>query len=68
MVIGRETCILALIVMRDLERTPVLSPDEVVISKKVERDIKRLASELRPRTTAIEARWRRRLTAIFGEE
>lgn len=68
MVIGHETCILALIVMRDLERTPVLSPDEVVISKKVERDIKRLASELRPRTAAIEARWRRRLTAIFGEE
>ncbi len=54
--------------MRDLNRTPVLSPDEVVISKKVERDIKELASKLASRTASIEARWRRRLSSIFGEQ
>ena len=54
--------------MRVLDRTPVLSPDEVVISKRVELDIKRLASRLGARTGAIEARWRKRLTSIFGQD
>ena len=54
--------------MRDLERTPVLSRDEVVISKNVQRDIERLAAKLSPRTRTVERRWRRRLKTVFDGE
>ena len=52
--------------MRDLERTPVLSRDEVVISKNVQRDLQRLATKLSPRTQTVERRWRRRLKTVFA--
>ena len=54
--------------MRDLERTPVLSRDEVVISKKVQRDLQRLGGKLGPRAHAVEKRWRRKLKVVFAEE
>ncbi len=54
--------------MRDLERTPVLSRDEVVISKNVQRDLQRLAAKLSPRTSTVERRWRRRLRTVFDGE
>ena len=54
--------------MRDLERTPVLSRDEVVISKNVQRDLQRLAAKLSPRTAAVEKRWRRGLKSIFAQD
>ena len=54
--------------MRDLELTPVLSRDEVVISKKVQRDLQRLGVKLGPRAPAVEKRWRRKLKSIFEEE
>lgn len=68
MVFGPQTCILALIMLRDLERTPVITQDGVVLSKKVHRDIRRLASKLGPRAAAVESRWRRRLPSIFGNQ
>jgi signal transduction histidine kinase len=54
--------------MRDLERTPVISQDGAVLSKKVQRDIRRLASRLKARGTVIEKRWRRKAQAIFGKD
>ena len=54
--------------MRDLERTPVLSRDEVVISKKVQKDLQRLGGKLGPRAHAVEKRWRRKLKAVFAEQ
>ena len=53
--------------MRDLERTPLLSQDVVVLSEKVKSYIRRLARELAPRVSTIEKRWQRRLPAIFGK-
>ena len=53
--------------MRDLERTPLLSQDVVVLSEKVKSYIQRLARELAPRVSTIERRWQRRLPSIFGE-
>lgn len=53
--------------MRDLERTPLLPQDVVVLSEKVKSYIQRLARELAPRVPAIEKRWQRRLPSIFGE-
>ena len=53
--------------MRDLERTPLLSQDVVVLSEKVKSYIQRLARELAPRVSTIEKRWQRRLPSIFGE-
>ncbi|MEZ5397298.1 MAG: GAF domain-containing sensor histidine kinase [Bryobacterales bacterium] len=52
--------------LRDLERTPVLSQDGVVLSPKVQRDIRRLAAKLAPGAEAIESRWQRRLATIFS--
>ena len=54
--------------MRDLERTPVLSQDVVVLSDRQKSRIRRLAARLGPRTQAIENRWRRRLAKIAGLE
>lgn len=54
--------------LRHLERTPVLSQDGVVLSKKVQRDISRLATRLGASAEAIEARWERRLEGLFGEK
>jgi len=56
-------CILAVVMLRDLERTPVLSQDGVVLSKKVQKDLRRLATRLGPVASTIEARWRRRLNS-----
>jgi signal transduction histidine kinase len=56
------------VMLRDLERTPVISQDGVVLSKKVQRDIRRLAAKLKARGTKIDKRWRRRAQAIFGKE
>ena len=53
--------------MRDLERTPLLSQDVVVLSAKVKSYIRRLARELAPKVSTIEKRWQRRLPSIFGE-
>ncbi len=53
--------------LRDLERTPVLSQDGLVLSKKVQRQIRRLTNKLGPVADAIEDRWKRRLEAIFDE-
>ena len=53
--------------MRDLERTPLLSQDVLVLSEKVKSYIRRLARELAPRVPTIEKRWQRRLPSIFGE-
>jgi len=52
--------------MRALERTPVLSQDVVVISDTQKERIRRLAEKLAPTKAAIEERWRRRISAIFG--
>jgi signal transduction histidine kinase len=49
----------------ELERTPFLSQDGVVLSKKVQRDIRRLAARLGPKADAVERRWKRQLPAIF---
>ena len=54
--------------LRDLERTPVLSQDGVVLSKKVQRDIRRLAARLSDSASDIELRWERRLEALLGEK
>lgn len=54
--------------LRHLERTPVLSQDGVVLSKNVQRDIRRLASKLGPSVDRIEARWEKRLKPLLGEE
>ena len=56
------------VMLRDLERTPVISQDGVVLSKKVQRDIRRLAAKLKARGTTIDKRWRRKAQAIFGKE
>ncbi|MEX2299428.1 MAG: GAF domain-containing sensor histidine kinase [Bryobacterales bacterium] len=56
------------VMLRDLERTPVISQDGVVLSKKVQRDIKRLAAKLKARGTTIDKRWRRKAQAIFRKE
>ncbi|MDA0205550.1 MAG: hypothetical protein O3A53_16305 [Acidobacteria bacterium] len=53
--------------LRDLERTPVLSQDGVVLSKKVQKDLRRLATRLGPVASTIEARWRRRLNGVFDQ-
>ena len=53
--------------LRDLERTPVLSQDGLVLSKKVQREIRRLANKLGPVADTIEQRWKRRLRTIFDE-
>lgn len=53
--------------LRDLERTPVLSPDGVVLSRKVLRDIRKVALRLSDHERSIEGRWKRRLGTIFGE-
>ena len=47
--------------MRDLKQASVLSLDEVVISKKVQRDLKTLAAKLHSRASAVEKRWRESL-------
>jgi signal transduction histidine kinase len=52
--------------MRDLELTPVLSRDEVVISKKVQRDLERLGAKLGPLAATVEKRWRRKLKSVFA--
>jgi signal transduction histidine kinase len=52
--------------LKDLERTPVLSQDGVVLSTKVQRDIRRLAAKLAPVSGQIEARWLRRLKPVFS--
>ena len=52
--------------MRDLERTPVLSPDVVVLSEKQKAYIRRLADKLRPKAQSAEKRWGRRIERIFG--
>jgi len=56
------------VMLRDLERTPVISQDGVVLSKKVQRDIRRLAVKLKARGPKIDKRWRRKAQAIFGKE
>ena len=60
-------CILAVVMLRDLERTPVLSQDGVVLSKKVQKDLRRLAARLGPVASTIEARWQRRLTRVLEQ-
>ncbi|MCB1018744.1 MAG: GAF domain-containing sensor histidine kinase [Acidobacteria bacterium] len=52
--------------LRDLERTPVLSQDGVVLSPKVQRDIRRLAAKLAPAAETLEERWQRRLSTVFS--
>ena len=52
--------------LRDLERTPVLSQDGVVLSPKVQRDVRRLAARLAPVAAQVEGRWERRLKAVFS--
>ncbi|MBI1358487.1 MAG: GAF domain-containing protein [Acidobacteria bacterium] len=54
--------------LRHLERTPVPSQDGVVLSKKVQRDISRLAAKLGPSADRIEGRWQRRLEQILSEK
>jgi signal transduction histidine kinase len=56
------------VMLRDLDRTPVISQDGVVLSKKVQRDIRRLAAKLKARGTKIDKRWRRKAQAIFRNE
>ncbi len=53
--------------LRDLEQTPVIARDGVVLSKKQQRDIRRLGTILDSRAAGLERRWRRRLPAIVGE-
>ena len=60
-------CILAVVMLRDLERTPVLSQDGVVLSKKVQKDLRRLAAKLGPVASTIESRWRRHLKGVFEQ-
>lgn len=62
-----KRCILAVVMLRDLERTPVLSQDGVVLSKKVQKDLRRLAATLGPLASTIDARWRRRLSGVFAQ-
>lgn len=54
--------------LKDLERTPVLSQDGVVLSTKVQRDVRRLAAKLAPAADQIEKRWQRRLKAVFPDD
>lgn len=53
--------------LRDLERTPVLSQDGVVLSKKVQDDLRRMASKLGPSVSTIEDRWKRQLQDVFED-
>jgi len=53
--------------LRDLERTPILSPDGLVLSKKSRRELRRLAQKLGPLANVVETRWRKRLPAALGE-
>jgi len=59
-------CILAVVMLRDLERTPILSPDGLVLSKKSRGELKRLAQKLGPLADAVEARWAKRLPEVLG--
>ena len=54
-------CILGGVILRDPERTPVLSQDGLVLSKKVQREIRRLAGQLGHISDALERRWKKRL-------
>ena len=51
--------------LKDLERTPVLSQDGVVLGPKAQRDVRRLAAKLGPAAEQIENRWQRKLKAVF---
>lgn len=53
--------------LRDLERTPVLSQDGVVLSKKVQDDLRTMASKLGPSVSTIEDRWKRQLQDVFED-
>lgn len=53
--------------MRDLERTPVLSQDVVVLSERQRSRIRHLAGKLTPRVQTIEKRWRQRLVKVTGD-
>lgn len=60
-------CILGVVMLRELERTPVLSPDGLVLSRKNLKEIRNLADRLGPLAEATEANWLRRLPKIFGK-
>lgn len=53
--------------LRDLERTPVLGQEGLVLSKNDERKLRRIAAHVSPRAKAIEGRWRRRLGKILAQ-
>lgn len=53
--------------LRDLERTPVLSQDGVVLSKKVQNDLRALAAKLGPSVSTTEVLWKRQLQAVFPD-
>ncbi len=57
-----------MVVLKNLERTPVLAQDGVVLSTKAQRDIRRLAAKLAPSAEQVETRWRRRLESVFSGE
>ncbi len=54
--------------LRGLERTPVLTQDGVVLSARVRKDLRTLASALGPSAGTIERAWKRRLKIVFGDE
>ncbi len=54
--------------LRDLERTPVLTQDGVVLSKRVRKDLRKLALALEPSAGTIERRWKRKLSAVFADD
>lgn len=52
--------------LRDLERTPILSLDGVVLSRKVQGRLRRAAARLSSVSPSVERKWRRRLGRVFG--
>jgi hypothetical protein len=62
-----KSCTPLLVMLRDLERTPVLFQDGVVLRKKVQDDLRTMASKLGPSVSTIEDRWKCQLQDVFED-
>jgi len=60
-------CILTVVMLRDLERTPILSLDGVVLGRKVQGRLRRAAVRLSGVAPSVDQKWRRHLGRAFGE-